>query len=789
MKFEKALGSRMLFVDGGMGTMLQSMGLTGGTPPAAWNLSHPDRVQSVHEAYLQAGCDIVTANTFGVSTLNFGGDAARLVKAGVALARAAVTNQGHGYAALDLGPTGKLLQPFGDLPFEEAVTLFGDMAKAGEEAGADLILIETMSDSYELKAAVMAARERTSLPVIATMMVNENGKLLTGGDIRGMAAMLEGLGVTALGMNCGLGPRQMMPLMEEMLKASSVPVLLCPNAGLPEVENGDTCYHLGPEDFARDMEALGRMGPWLMGGCCGTTPDHIHAMIKHCRDLPVLPIQQKTETVVSSHGKTVVFGGPCVLIGERINPTGKSRLKQALREKDMDYLLREAVSQQQSGVHLLDVNVGLPDVDEAELMSLAVEKIQAITDLPLQLDTADPAVLARALRIFNGKALVNSVSGKKASMDAVFPLVKKYGGTVVALPLDEQGIPDTAEGRIAVARKILDEAQRYGIAKKDILLDGLTLTASSGGDAAGVTLQTIRLAKEELGLHTVLGVSNISFGLPQRERLNAAFFAMALAAGLDGAIINPHSMAMMDTWRAATALCGRDEQFQAYINAYGGQESSPSAAQTAQESLSTAVRLGLGTQAAKAAERLLVQGIAPLSVIGQELIPALDAVGKGFEAGTLFLPQLLMSAEAAKGAFEKLQAALAASGQETVPKGRVLLATVAGDVHDIGKNIVKVLLENYGFSVLDLGKDVPAEQVVEAVLREDIRLVGLSALMTTTVSSMEKTIHALREQKPDCRIMVGGAVLTKDYAEKIGADFYGKDAMASVGYAQQVFAG
>jgi 5-methyltetrahydrofolate--homocysteine methyltransferase len=788
MDFEKMLGSRLLFVDGGLGTMLQSMGLNGGQPPGSWNLQHPDQVRKVHEAYLAAGCDIITANTFGADALHFGGQSVQVVHAGVSLVKEAVKNAGRGIVALDLGPTGKLLQPFGDLPFETAVTLFGDMAETGAQAGADVIFIETMSDSYEIKAAVLGCRERTNLPIVVTMMVNENEKLLTGGDIPGMAAMLEGLGVTALGLNCGLGPKQMLPLLKKMMSCTSLPVQVCPNAGLPHLENGKTHFLLSPDAFAEEMEELVQLGPWLLGGCCGTTPDHMAAMILRLKDAKPKPISPKEDTIVCSYGNTVVFGDLPILIGERINPTGKPRLKQALKEGDMAYLQQEAALQQESGAHMLDVNVGLPGIDEPAVLAQAVESLQAVTDLPLQIDTADPAALEQALRIYNGKALVNSVTGKAASMAAVFPLIRKYGGAVVALPLDESGIPSTADGRMAIARKILEEAQRYGIPKKDILLDGLTMTVSTDKDAAMVTIETIRRAGQELNLKTILGVSNVSFGLPRREKLNAAFFAMALAAGLDAAIMNPHSAPMMEAYVAGAAIAGRDDQFQNYISAFGGQEAPTTPAVLKGEpSLMEAVLKGLAAQAGHAAQALLDEGHAPLSLVEEELIPALSKVGSGFETGKLFLPQLLMSAEAAKAAFDRIRAALYASGQETKSRGKILLATVEGDIHDIGKNIVKVLLENYGFRVIDLGRDVPAETVVETAIREDVPLVGLSALMTTTVPGMEKTIRLLRERKPGTLIMVGGAVLTEDYAHQIGADFYGKDAMASVNYAMHLF--
>ena len=788
MDFKSLLGTRLLFVDGGFGTMLHSMGLTGGQLPGSWNLLHPEKVHKVHEAYLEAGCDIISTNTFGVDALHFGSDAQKVVEAGVMIAREAVKNYGRGLVALDLGPTGKILEPFGDLPFETAVTLFGDMAEAGAKAGADVIFIETVSDSYEIKAAVLACKERTHLPIVVTMMVNENEKLLTGGDIPGMVAMLEGLGVAALGLNCGLGPKQMLPILKKIMQVTSLPVQLCPNAGLPHLVNGHTCFKLDPPHFVEEMEELIALGPWLLGGCCGTTPDHMKAMIGRYKGIQPQPIVKKQYTLISSYGKSVFFGETPILIGERINPTGKPRLKQALKDGDMAYLQQEAVTQQENGAHVLDVNVGLPGIDEPAVLQQAVESLQAITDLPLQLDTVDIAALERSLRIYNGKALINSVTGKASSMAAVFPLVQKYGGVVVALPLDESGIPEAAEGRLEIAKKIVLEAEKFGIQKKDILLDGLTMTVSTDKKAALVTLETIRRVKEELGLKTILGVSNVSFGLPKREKLNAAFFAMALAAGLDAAIMNPHSAPMMEAFWAGAALGGRDDQFAGYIVTFGGAEvPSVPATSKSEPGLHEAVLKGLSTQAGKAAQTLLDAGHEPLSLIENELIPALTEVGTGFEKGKLFLPQLLMSAEAAKAAFDRIKAKLAASGQTTRSRGKVILATVEGDIHDIGKNIVKVLLENYGFTVIDLGRDVPVDLVVETAIREDVHLVGLSALMTTTVPSMEKTIRALREQKPGTLIMVGGAVLTQEYADQIGADFYGKDAMASVAYAQRIF--
>jgi len=787
MNLKALIAARRLIVDGGMGTLLQAMGLPASQRPETWNIEHPERVESVHRRYLEAGCDIVTCNTFGANALHFGADTEAIIRAGVSIARQAVEKAGHGWVAMDLGPTGKLLQPFGDLPFEEAVSLYRQAAQAGAEAGADLIIIETMADSYELKAAVLGAKEACDLPVVATLMMNENGKLLTGGDIPGMAAMLESLGVTALGLNCGLGPAQMKPLAEAMLQCASLPLWCCPNAGLPQVVNGETCFTLSPEDFAQEAAELCRMGVSVIGGCCGTTPEHLARTAELCRSIPLPAMEAKSHCVICSHSQTVTLGHRPVIVGERINPTGKKAFKEALKAGDLDYILREAVSQTQHGAHILDVNVGLPGIDESAWMQRAVTGIQSVCSLPLVLDTADPAALEAALRLYNGKALVNSVSAKQESMNTVFPLVKKYGGAVVCLLLDETGIPETTDGRLACAKRIIACAEQYGIAKKDLVMDALTLTVSTGPQNAAVTLETVRRLKNELGVCTVLGVSNISFGLPQRERLNAAFLAMAIEAGLDAAIVNPLSDGLMSAYYSACALTGKDPQFAKYLANYAGQ--APAAAPTASSdfSLRDAVMQGLEKGAAKAAQQQLANGDAPLDIIADHLMPALDEVGKGFEKGTFFLPQLLMSAEAAKAAFAVLQRALQASDAAIAKAGTILLATVKGDVHDIGKNIVKVLLENYNFEVIDLGKDVPSTTILDAARTQGVTLVGLSALMTTTLPAMEETVALLARELPQCRVMVGGAVLNQDAADAMGAHCYAPDAMAAVVYAQKHF--
>lgn len=784
MKLEELLGKRLVFVDGGMGTMLQAAGLAGGEAPERWNLTHPETVAEVHRAYLAAGCDIVTANTFGATGARFGAELQKVIQAGVELARQGVEEAGHGFAAFDMGPTGKLLAPYGELPFREAVSLYRQAAAWGAEAGADLIIIETMGDPYEMKAAVLGAREACELPILATMMADVNGRLLTGGTVETMAVLLDGLGVTALGLNCGLGGPEMLPLLRRIRRVTERPLLCSPNAGLPRMEGGRTVFPAGPEAFARAQRELAQAGAWLLGGCCGTTPEHIRAMVAACREVTPASVPPVTETWISSGSEAVCLDHGPVIIGERINPTGKKRMQEALRTGDVNYLLKEAVNQSAAGAAVLDVNVGLGGVDEAAWMERAVSAIQGVCTCPLQLDTADPEALARGLRAYNGKALINSVSGKQEVMDQVFPLAKRYGGTVVALLLDEEGIPDTAEGRVAIARRIMAEAARYGIAKRDLVMDALTMTVSTGERNALVTLETLRRCREELGVRTVLGVSNISFGLPQREKLAGPFLTLALGAGLDAAILNPLSEAMMDAWQAALTLTGRDKGCRAYLERFAGAAPVKSGAQAA-FSLEEAVRRGLRAEAERAARERLSEGEAPMDLVEKRLLPALTQVGDGYEAGTLFLPQLLMSAEAAQGAFALVQQALGEKSTGMRRQGRIALATVEGDIHDIGKNIVKVLLESYGFEVVDLGKNVKPEQVLAAVQAEKLHMVGLSALMTTTVPAMERTIALLRREAPDCRVVVGGAVLTPELAAAIGAHAYARDAMDTVRFARE----
>ncbi len=808
MEILQELQNRILFCDGGMGSLLQEAGLKPGELPGTWNITHSEELVRIHKAYLEAGADIVTTNTFGVDRLKYNETTSfqlePVIRAAVKNAKEAIRQSGkQAWIGLDMGPTGKLLKPMGDLAFEDCCAIYREVVEIGADAGADFILIETMSDSYETKAAVLAAKEGCDLPIFVTVTFDERGKLLTGGSPASIVAMLEGLGVDVVGMNCGLGPIQMKDILKDILEVSSVPVMINPNAGLPRSENGKTVYDIDAAHFAKTVEEIVDMGARIVGGCCGTTPEHIRMVRELCCKKTPVPVTKKHRTVVSSFSQAVEIGKNPVIIGERINPTGKSKFKQALRDHNLEYILREGVTQQDHGAHVLDVNVGLPEIDEPSMLEEVVRELQSILDLPLQLDTTDPVAMERAMRVYNGKPLINSVNGKEESMRTVFPLVKKYGGVVVALALDEEGIPETAEGRIRIAKKIYDTAASYGIGSEDIIIDALCLTVSSDSQGAITTLETLRRVRDELHGKTILGVSNISFGLPQREIINAAFFTMAMQNGLSAAIINPNSEAMMRAYYSFRALMNLDPQCSEYISVYSGQvaslgqsavtgvsggasNSQGGTAGGAASDLHTSIVKGLKDQAVHDARALLETQDA-LDVINSQIIPALDVVGKGFEKGTMFLPQLLMSAEAAKGAFEVIKEKMDANGQKQEKKGTIILATVKGDIHDIGKNIVKVLLENYSYDVLDLGKDVPPETIVETAVEKHIQLVGLSALMTTTVPSMEETIVQLRKAAPWAKVMVGGAVLTQEYADTMGADQYCRDAMASVNYAERVF--
>ena len=796
MDFKSFLKNNTVFLDGGMGTLLQKKGVLGTGHPELLNITHPEIISGIHKEYYDAGSNVVCTNTFGANILKFDTETLEnIIKHAVENAdnaRKATVNKGEKFIALDMGPTGKLLEPMGELSFETAVEVFAQTVRLGVKYGAQLIVIETMTDSYETKAALLAAKENSSLPVIVTNAYDKNGKLLTGATPAAMVALLEGMGADAIGANCSLGPKQLIPVAEEYLKYASVPVVLKPNAGLPLVENGKTVYDVGAEEFASDLAKLIKKGVRVAGGCCGTTPEYIKALTEKSAGILPVPVTGKDLTFVSSYSHAVFFGDSPLLIGERINPTGKKRFKQALVERDMEYILSEGLAQADKGVHILDVNVGLPEIDEGQMLYESVRALQGVTDLPLQIDTSSPLAMEKALRVYNGKALVNSVNGKKESMEAVFPLVKKYGGAVIALTLDENGIPETAAGRVEIAKKILEKASEYGISKKDIIFDPLALTVSADNNAAAVTLESVKRIKTELGCHTSLGVSNVSFGLPARDGINSVFFALAMENGLSAAIMNPYSADMMRTYYAFKALKGMDENCAEYISHSGEflssfQPASQSVtAITGTSPLMDAVIKGLKEKAVETTKELLASK-APLDIVNEDIIPALNKVGEVFEKNIIFLPQLLTSAEAAKCAFEQIKAVSAKESGNA--KGKFILATVHGDIHDIGKNIVKLLLQNYGFEVIDLGKDVPPEVIVKTAVETGAPLVGLSALMTTTVPAMEETIKQLRAHAPFCKIVVGGAVLTEEYAASIGADKYARDAMETVRYAESVVNG
>ena len=780
------LKNNRLYFDGGTGTVLQAMGLEPGTPPEQWNLTQPEKITQLHRAYVEAGSRILKTNTFGVNGDKYP-NYAEYITAAIACAKAATEDREDVFIAFDMGPTGKLLKPLGDLDFEDAVTLFANNVKVAAELGVDCILIETMNDSYETKAAVLAAKENSDLPVFVTNAYDESGKLMTGADPATMIAMLEGMGVDALGMNCSFGPDRMLELLGEFTERATVPLIVNPNAGLPEVVDGKTVFNISAPEFGSYMEQMAKQGACVLGGCCGTTPEYIKETVARTRELPYVLPEKKEITAVTSYTHAVVVAEAPILIGERINPTGKPRLKEALRSGNYNYILREGQKQADAGAHILDVNVGLPEIEEEPVMKQAVQALQAVTDLPLQLDSSDAKVLGTAMRIYNGKALINSVNGEAESMDAVFPLVQKYGGTVIALTMDKGGIPETAEGRVAIAKRIIARAAEFGIGKKDIIVDPLCLTVSSDTGSALVTLEAVRQLKA-LGIKTSLGVSNISFGLPKREKINAVFFADALEQGLNCAIMNPFAQGMMDVYYAHCALHGLDAACLNYIGYADSQDAEPVKTTVPEEKdgLKKAVVSGMREDAVQAAKALLEQKD-PIAVIDEEIIPALNEVGVAFEEKRAYLPQLLMSAEAASAAFEEIKRRIPAGAADTGKA--VVLATVKGDIHDIGKNIVRVLLESYGFHVYDLGKDVEPEAVCACVKETGCKLVGLSALMTTTVPAMETTIRMLHEMDEEIQVMVGGAVLNPEYAEMIHADSYSPDAMGSVWFTKQYYEG
>ena len=776
-----------------MGTMLQNRGLKLGDLPEALNLTAPEVVRSIHEEYLDAGADVILANTFGVNrykAAKAGCTVKELVSAAIVNARKAIGGRKDKFVALDIGPCGRVLAPTGDLPFEEAVEVFAEVVRAGVEAGADFILTETFTDLYELKAAVLAAKENSELPLVSTMSFEANGTTFFGTTVESMVMTLEGLGVDALGVNCSLGPRQLVPIVDRILAAASIPVLVQPNAGLPTIVDGRTQYDVTPEEFVGYIKQFIEKGVALVGSCCGTTPAYTKLIRETVADIPRRPLENHRRTCVCAPSKPLYFGGGTAVIGERLNPTGKKALQAALRTGDMDYVLREAIREQEQGAALLDVNMGLPDIDEPALLERAVKEIQAVVDLPLQLDSSNAEALARAARIYNGKPLINSVSGKKESLEKILPIAKKYGAAVLGLALDDEGIPDTAARRFAIAQKIIAEAAKYGIPREDVLIDCLVMTVSAQQNQAAETLKAVRMVKEQLGVCTVLGVSNVSFGLPARPVINRTMLAMALAAGLDAPIMNPGDAGMAETVAAFRVLSSQDRNAQNFIEKFANYSAPAAQSTAAAKSAATAADKGTGLahaiakglkNDARESAAAELEHKKPLEIIENILVPTLDSVGRDYESGVLFLPQLIQSAEAAKAAFEQLRAAIAKDGAASAgERTKIVVATVHGDIHDIGKNIVKVIMENYDFDVTDLGRDVPPAKVAEAVKATGAKLVGLSALMTTTVASMKETIGLLRKECPGVKIIVGGAVLTKDLAAKIGADVYAKDAMASV---------
>ncbi len=823
------LGKQILFFDGGTGSVLQSRGLKPGELPENWNIEKPQEIVQLAYGYYLAGSNIINTNTFGAFETKFTGKdekyslsdiinaAFKNAKEAQRLIREKDAEEGRElprFIAFDIGSCGKLLKPLGDLDFEDAVKLFKNTFEIALVHKPDTILIETMNDIYELKAAIIAAKEvmeslNVNIPIIASTVYDEGQKTLTGSSPEICAAILEGLGVFALGLNCSLGPTQMKPIVTRLLQSTKLPVLVKPNAGLPKSENGKTFYDVNEIEFAKIMADFCKEGVSIAGGCCGTTPAYIKKLVELVSQNGLNSVNNycsEQKSVITSGTRMVEFGKEPILIGERINPTGKKKLKQALKDNDISYILNEGITQEEKGAQVLDVNVGLPEIDECEMMQTVIKELQSVTDLPLQIDTSDPITMERALRIYNGKALINSVNGKEEVMKQVFPLVKKYGGIVVALALDEGGIPPTAEGRIAIVEKIYKTAATYGIDQKNIIIDPLAMTVSADDKAAIATLQTVKYVKEVKHGLTILGVSNVSFGLPLREHITSIFFTMAMQNGLSAAIMNPNANEMMKAWTCFKTLSGMDSQCLKYIDfaekysttintQVSAANPATQPAETSQDSQSNdplikAIIKGLKEVSKNETQKLLTgaegQTLSAMDVINTKIIPALDIIGKDFEQKKAYLPQLLMAADAAKEAFAVIKAELDKKGVKEESKGTIVIATVKGDIHDIGKNIVKVLLENYSFRVIDLGKDVPPETVLEAVIKEHAPLAGLSALMTTTVGAMEETIKLIHEKAPWCKVFVGGAVLNPEYAQKINADSYAKDAMESVKYAQSI---
>lgn len=778
---------KFLLFDGAMGTMLQKAGLKTGELPETYNITNPDIIRGIHKQYVDAGSDVVTTNTFQANELKIKDceySVEEIIESGVRLAK----ESGAKYVALDIGPLGQLMEPMGTVSFEKAYDVFKRQVIAGVKAGADIVLIETISDIYEAKAAVLAVKENCDLPVFCTLTYQEDGRTFVGTDPMTGTIVLDGLGVDAHGVNCSLGPKELKPIIDEVLKYAKAPVMIQPNAGLPKIRDGETYYDISPEEFTEFLEYIAKGGAVVFGGCCGTTPEFIKAMRKMLDRLTPSKTNPVKLTAATSGSKTVVFDDVTTVIGEKINPTGKKKLKEALRTNNLDYIIGEAIDQTNAGADMLDINVGLPEIDESEMIKKVIKEVQGVVNLPLQVDSSSIDAIEAGVRIYNGKPMINSVNGKKEAMEKIFPIVKKYGALILGLALDERGIPETAEERLEIARKIVDTAATYGIPKEDVLIDCLVLTASAQQAQVKETLKAIRLVKQELGVKTVLGVSNVSFGLPNRELINSNFLAAAFGAGLDAPIINPMSKPMMDTVNTFRVINNEDVDSMYYIEHYSNADMNKgdSNISDTDRTLKDIIIQGRKEESAPKTIEML-KTVSPMEVVNEHFIPALDIVGDRFESGKIFLPQLIQSAEAVKKAFVIIKDHIDKSGEKKTSKGKIVVATVLGDIHDIGKNIVSMLLENYGFDVIDLGKDVPIQKVVDTVKENDVKLVGLSALMTTTVTSMGDTIKALRDEKLDCKVMVGGAVLNEEYTDMVNADFFAKDARESVKIANKFF--
>ncbi|WIF95384.1 homocysteine S-methyltransferase family protein [Caminicella sporogenes] len=786
MEIQKILNDRFLLFDGAMGTMLQKKGLGAGKLPEIYNIDKPQIIYDIHKKYLDAGADIITTNTFGANKLKlkeFKYSVEDVIREAVKIARSAAGNK---FVALDIGPIGRMMKPVGTLSFYDAYEIFKQQIIIGSREGADLILIETISDLYEAKAAVLAAKENSSLPVFCTMTFQENMRTLTGTDPITMVQVLQGLGVDALGLNCSLGPKQLSPIVDEVLKVSTVPVIVQPNAGLPKIEKGETVYDITPSEFVCEIKKMAEKGVAIFGGCCGTNPDFIKAIKENLNSLKPKKLSNKRLTTACSSTKTVIIGQEVKIIGERINPTGKKKLKEALKTNNIDYIISEAIVQKKAGADILDINLGLPEIDEREMMKKVILELQGIIDIPLQIDSMKSDVIEEAVRIYNGKPIINSVNGKISSMKKIFPIAKKYGACVICLCLDEEGLGETVERKLEIAEKIINIAKAYGVPEENLLIDCLTLTVSTSQETVLETLKAIKMIKEKYNVKTVLGASNVSYGLPNRKAINVTYLALALGYGLDAPITDPTVEMIMDVIRAFKVLSNQDKECKEYIEFYSNKSCETATVKKIEKDLKQLIINGMKEEAYLKTKEILKTREA-MEVVDTYLIPALDIVGEKYERGIIFLPQLIRSAETVKASFEAVKEKLIVEEKNKISKGKIILATVKGDIHDIGKNIVKILLENYGFEVIDLGRDVSVKEIIDTAIKEDVKLIGLSALMTTTIQSMEETIREIKLHKPDCCVMVGGAVLNKDYAEMIGAHFYGKDAREAVKIAQKIF--